>query len=195
VLDPDRAVRFRAIYEANYARILGYALRRCERSEDAADIVAETFLAAWRRLDDVPLGGESRLWLYGIARGVLKNYRRGVARRHRLGERLRGELSTSEREAGPEDDPQLELVSAAFDDLGNDDRELLRLSIWEGLSSADLSQALCCSRNAARIRLFRARKRLEAALTRQAIHAKHTGESGHVTPRRVAAAPQLEEER
>jgi len=44
--------RFTAIYEANYHRILGYALRRTSR-DDTADVVAETFLVAWRRLGDV----------------------------------------------------------------------------------------------------------------------------------------------
>src|SRR6266571_7719070 len=195
VHERDPVGRFRGIYEANYAQLLGYALRRCERSDDAADVVAETFLAAWRRLDDVPFGDEARLWLYGIARGVLRNHRRGVARRHRLGERLRGELSASGREAGLDDDPQLALVSAAFEELRPDDRELLGLATWEGLSSAELSRVLGCSINASRIRLHRARKRLEGALARKAADAKRSSQSGHVEPGRATAAPRLEEER
>jgi DNA-directed RNA polymerase specialized sigma24 family protein len=60
--DPRRD-RFRLIYDANYAPLLGYALRRGRTVEDAADIVAETFLVAWRRLDDIPAGDEARPWL------------------------------------------------------------------------------------------------------------------------------------
>jgi RNA polymerase sigma-70 factor (ECF subfamily) len=37
-----------------------------DRAEDAADVVAETFLVAWRRLDSVPGGDEARLWLYAV---------------------------------------------------------------------------------------------------------------------------------
>ncbi len=59
----DRRRRFEAIYVVNCGPILGYALRRTANGDDAADVVAETFLTAWRRLDDVPPGDEARLWL------------------------------------------------------------------------------------------------------------------------------------
>src|ERR1700743_555243 len=72
---------FEAVYTANHAPILGYALRRTTRPEDAADVLAETFLTAWRRLDEVPDGDGARLWLYGVARRVLANYYRGERRR------------------------------------------------------------------------------------------------------------------
>ncbi|MCW3017458.1 MAG: subfamily polymerase sigma-24 subunit, partial [Solirubrobacterales bacterium] len=55
--------RFRQLFAAAERDLLAYALRRVDRAEDAADIVAETFLVAWRRLDDVPAGDEARLWL------------------------------------------------------------------------------------------------------------------------------------
>jgi DNA-directed RNA polymerase specialized sigma24 family protein len=79
----DRRSRFEAVSRQTYEQILGYALRRCDSPEDAADVVAETFAVAWRRADALPPGGEARLWLYGVARNVLANHRRGVAR-HRL---------------------------------------------------------------------------------------------------------------
>jgi Sigma-70 region 2 len=41
-------VRFRAVYDANYHRVLGYALRRTTSRQDAEDVVADTFLTAWR---------------------------------------------------------------------------------------------------------------------------------------------------
>jgi hypothetical protein len=57
-----RQVRFEAVYAANHVPILGYALRRTTSPDDAADILAETFLTAWRRLDELPSGEEARLW-------------------------------------------------------------------------------------------------------------------------------------
>jgi DNA-directed RNA polymerase specialized sigma24 family protein len=69
--------RFAHLYRDHARGILGYALRRCPDPEDASDVVAETFLAAWRRLPEVPSGAEARLWLYGTARLVLANQRRG----------------------------------------------------------------------------------------------------------------------
>ncbi len=66
--DPDeRRRRFEAVYAANFGPMLGYVLRRTGSGDDAADVVAETFLTAWRRLDDVPPGDRARLWLYGVA--------------------------------------------------------------------------------------------------------------------------------
>lgn len=50
----DRRERFERIYEVGYEPILAFALRRTATPEDAADVVAETFLTAWRRLAEVP---------------------------------------------------------------------------------------------------------------------------------------------
>ena len=77
--EDERSTRFRELYEANYERILGYALRRVGHP-DALDVVAETFTVAWRRLGRVPDGDEARLWLYGTARRVLANHERGAPR-------------------------------------------------------------------------------------------------------------------
>src|SRR5215469_9083439 len=84
----ERRDRFAAVYQAHHAAILGYALRRTRAPEDAADVIAETFLTAWRRLEEVPPEPEARLWLYGVARRVLANHHRGERRRSALTERL-----------------------------------------------------------------------------------------------------------
>jgi DNA-directed RNA polymerase specialized sigma24 family protein len=83
----ERRHRFEELYAANCGPILGYVLRRTDNPDDAADVIAETFLTAWRRLDAVPPGDEARLWLYGVARRVLANYRRGERRRAVLADR------------------------------------------------------------------------------------------------------------
>lgn len=80
---------FRSLFAGHSRALLGYALRRVSEPADAADVVAETFLVAWRRLDDVPTGSDARLWLFGTARRVLANQRRGALRRSRLADRLR----------------------------------------------------------------------------------------------------------
>src|SRR3954464_15954393 len=82
--------RFRALFDAEARGVLGYALRRVGHREDAADVVAETFGVAWRGMGDVPAGDDARLWLYGVARNVLANQRRGALRRQRLPDPPRG---------------------------------------------------------------------------------------------------------
>ncbi|MGA8256829.1 MAG: sigma-70 family RNA polymerase sigma factor, partial [Nocardioides sp.] len=85
---------FRHLYAEHFTAVLAYALRRVDRPEDAADVAADTFLVVWRRLAHVPVGDGARPWLYGVARRVLANHRRGEGRRGALGRRLRDELAT-----------------------------------------------------------------------------------------------------
>lgn len=157
-----RRRRFEALYAEHRAFVLGYVLRRADSTHDAADVIAETFLIAWRRLDDAPTGAGARLWLYGVARRVLANHRRGERRRSQLAERLRGELAA--RDALEPPLGQLAELAAAFGSLADGDREVLALEAWEGLSAGEVAAVLGCSRNAARIRLHRARRRLRAAI-------------------------------
>ncbi|HEY2053367.1 MAG TPA: sigma-70 family RNA polymerase sigma factor [Solirubrobacterales bacterium] len=155
--------RFAKLYREEGRAILEYALRRVEDREDAADVVAETFLVAWRRLGEVPIGGEARLWLYGVARLTLANLHRAERRRTRLGRRLaeglRTELSTNSAPVG-----EAAEVLRAIGELDDDDRELLLLVSWEGLSPAEAARVLDISSLAARSRLHRARRRLRHLL-------------------------------
>ncbi|HSS43392.1 MAG TPA: RNA polymerase sigma factor [Solirubrobacterales bacterium] len=152
---------FRRLYTEHGREMLAYALRRVGDPEDAADVAAETFLVAWRRLEDVPAGAQARLWLYGVARRTLANQRRGERRRERLGERLRADLVPALAEPPEPLGPD---VLAALERLGAEDREILRLSAWEELSPSELATVLGTSAVAARSRLHRARRRLRRAL-------------------------------
>jgi RNA polymerase sigma-70 factor (ECF subfamily) len=159
--------RFRRLFAATERDLLAYAVRRVERAEDAADVVAETFLVAWRRLDDVPRGDEARLWLYGVARRQLANQRRGQLRRSRLADRLRAELPAAIAGAlGPEDH-RVAAVRAALARLEEEDREILRLTSWEGLTPAEIASVLGVPGVTVRSRLHRARKRMRAELLRK----------------------------
>jgi len=171
----ERRRRFEQVYAAHRAAILGYALRRTADPQDAADVLAETFLIAWRRLEDVPRGEEARLWLYGVARRVLANHHRGERRRSALVDglagRLRAELAVH-RAAPPEGEAAA--IAAAFGELSDSDRELLALVGWENLDHGEIAAVLGCSRNAVRIRLHRARRRFARALDRHGALTPHT---------------------
>jgi RNA polymerase sigma factor (sigma-70 family) len=155
--------RFRNLYGANFTPLLGYALRRSDGAEDAADVVSETFLVAWRRLAEVPEGADARLWLYGVARRVLSNQRRGTGRRDRLGERLRHDLAA----AVPDHADMLTAsadLNAALSRLRAHDREVLQLNAWEGLDPREIATVLDVQAGAVRTRLSRARARLRREL-------------------------------
>ncbi|MFI7709228.1 RNA polymerase sigma factor [Nonomuraea sp. NPDC049480] len=153
--------RFEELYTGHYAAVSGYVRRRTDHPDDCADVIAETFTTAWRRLVDVPAGDEARLWLYGTARRILANHRRSALRRTALTLRLREELSAYDSTA-PDRAP--EGAREAFARLSDDDRELLSLMGWEGLGTDEIAKVLGCSRVAVRQRLHRARKRLATEL-------------------------------
>jgi RNA polymerase sigma factor (sigma-70 family) len=157
----ERRRRFEQIYAGCREPVLGYVMRRTGDAHDAADVVAETFLIAWRRLDDVPPADRAQPWLMGVARRVLANHRRGERRRTALGERLRTELADALPAADHDGPPE---VMDAFRALSGNDRELLSLAVWEGLGNGEIATVLGCSRNAVRIRLHRARRRFAREL-------------------------------
>jgi RNA polymerase sigma-70 factor (ECF subfamily) len=156
-------IQFSRLYREQGWAILAYALRRVEDREDAADVVAETFLIAWRRLAEVPAGTEARLWLYAVARRTIANLHRSERRRTRLGGRLAESLRT-ELATQPTRDGEAAEALRAVGELGDEDRELLLLVAWEGLSPSEAAKVLSISSLAARSRLHRARRRLRTLI-------------------------------
>jgi RNA polymerase sigma-70 factor (ECF subfamily) len=153
--------RFDRLYRELYEPIAGYVLRRTPSAEDGAEAIAETFATLWRRLDSSPPDDEVRPWLFGVARKVLANQRRGERRRTALAERLTSELDSAEVSVPAGSDGR---VARAFSALSEPDREVLALVAWEELTREELAVALGVSRPVARLRLHRARRRFEAAL-------------------------------
>jgi RNA polymerase sigma-70 factor (ECF subfamily) len=155
--------RFNRLYREQGRDILAYALRRVGDPEAAADVVAETFLVAWRRLDEVPIDDGGKLWLYAVARRVIANLHRAERRRTRLGRRLAESLRT-ELATRPTPGGEATEVLRAMGELGEEDRELLLLISWEGLSPGQAAKVLGISSLAARSRLHRARGRLRTLM-------------------------------
>ena len=161
--DLVRRERFEAAYRELYEPICGYTLRRVREPEDAAEVIAETFATLWRRFDRCPQGDELRPWLFGAARRVIANQRRGERRRSALGERLIENLDRDVFETA-DSAQESSSLARAFASLSESDRELLSLVAWEGLTREELAVAFGTSRAVVRLRLHRASKRLHAAL-------------------------------
>jgi RNA polymerase sigma factor (sigma-70 family) len=176
----DREARFRVLFEAGRSRLGAYVLRRTESPEDAADVLAETFLIAWQRLEDVPDSEAGVLWLYATARHLLANQRRRLQRQRLLVERLASELGKAGAQTGSLDQSGLE-AARVLAGLSAEDREILMLAGWEGLDSREIGVVLGCSAVAARIRLHRARGRMAAAFSAPfMVGAKHRRAVGDI---------------
>ena len=150
--------------------LLGFFVRRVSPPEDAADLVSETFLAAWKsKQRDAIAPDLRRAWLFGIARKVLSQYRRGRRRRTALSERVRVSMGTdlAATSVHPPDelDPDLvehvrELVSC----LSPLDREIIELVYWEGFTQEEVATILGKPSATIRSRLSRARTALRNQL-------------------------------
>jgi RNA polymerase sigma-70 factor, ECF subfamily len=149
--------RFNRLHEQHFEAIRRYAYRRSPALAD--DIVAETFLVAWRRIDEVP--DDARPWLFGVARNVRLNLQRSSRRQIALTERLTGEIAASGLGDG---DASGEAVAAALSALSERDRETLLLHAWEGLDRRDIAGVVGCSVANVSVRLHRARARFARAL-------------------------------
>src|SRR5271170_5429625 len=114
---------FEALYEQHASAVKGYALRRTDPAR-ADDIVAEVFVVAWRRLEDVP--AEPRAWLFGVAMRVLANERRRAARQHAALDRLEPPAASADPAEGPAFGSRP--VQEALRTLSDTDREALLLT-------------------------------------------------------------------
>jgi RNA polymerase sigma-70 factor (ECF subfamily) len=153
---------FRELYNATCDRLHAYVARRIGHDQ-IDDVVADTYLAVWRRLADVP--DEPSLayaWVLGTARKVLANTRRSSTRRLRLVTRLGG-VRDAGRDTSIEPEHDNEQLRAALGQLKPAQREILRLAAWEELSAEQIAVVLNVSKNAAAIRLMRARHALRDA--------------------------------
>lgn len=185
VRDAERVERFRELYDPAYPRIMAYALRRARNREDALDVVSETFMVVWRRLDDVPTDERAVPWVYGVARRVLANQYRSTARRGMLENRLKDERVDR---SGAEPS---EVVNTALGRLRPGDREVLTLAAWDDLANREIAQVLGVSEKNVAVRLHRARARLAAELARLGMHSSPRNpdpvksEDGDRTPNEV----------
>lgn len=141
--------------------LLGFFVRRVDIAEDAADLVSETLIAAWRAEARAPADAQAaRMWLFGVARNILLHHDRGRQRR----DALTGRLALAIRAAKePDNDTALDVraaVAALPDDLG----ELIRLVHWDGFSLEEAASLLEIPASTARGRHARAKQLLRERL-------------------------------
>jgi RNA polymerase sigma-70 factor, ECF subfamily len=158
----ERRRRFDALFASHSADIVAYCGWRAASESDAQDAMAEVFLTAWRRLDELPEGDAARVWLYATARRVIANQRRSSRRRAALRQRLALDAAVVAQQPPPSDREEA-LVHEALCRLGPRDREVLLLAEWEGLSPAQIAVVSGCLAITARGRLHRARRRFRTA--------------------------------
>ncbi len=160
----DANERFNALYRTHATAVLRYACRRTD-PDTARDVVAETFLVAWRKLAAVPVDpAQAEPWLYGVARRVLANVDRSTQRTLRLAARLWDEGHDDQVPDPAAAISERQRICQALGQLSELDQEVLRLMGWEELSIAGAAVAMGCSLSAMTVRVHRARRRMRRAL-------------------------------
>jgi RNA polymerase sigma-70 factor (ECF subfamily) len=157
---------FTALFDAHYVRLRAFALRRIGNGPIVDDALAETFAVAWRRREAMP--DAALPWLFGVCTRVISNQRRSARRRLRLWAKLASTPPAAGRD--PADlFAERSVIGEAFARLNEEQREVLRLVAWDGLTTADAAAVVGCTPATFRVRLHRARNEL----------AKHLAAAGH----------------
>ncbi len=158
----DRRESFERLYHAHYRSVYAYARRRTDESV-AQEVAAETFLAAWRRLDEAVDGGLA--WLYRTAHLTLQNQLRGQRRQIRLQARM-GQLPHDAVTDTATSYADRAVIAEALQNLSDSDQELIFLVYWEQLDTRTAAKVIGSNPGAAAVRLHRARRRLREVLLR-----------------------------
>ena len=178
-LDGERAARFEAMFDRYAGRVYAYTARRSD-PDAAGEVVGETFLIAWRKLDAVP--EEPLPWLLNVAAKVRANQRRSAERRTAFVAGLAGRARATLLADPLDAVPARIAVHDALTRLPAAEREAITLVAWDGLDVREGAAAAGCSRATFSVRLHRARRRLM----------KELGLSGHprarTSPRRTIRA-------
>lgn len=151
----DKHGAFVAMYEANYLDLLRYVRRRTHEAV-VDDIVAETFMTAWRRRDSLPQ--EARPWLFRTAHNIMMSTARSQLKQIDLA------IRSYEPEATPADIERSLDLKVAWRQLPRADQEVIALHVWENLTDGEAAEVLECSRAAFAMRLSRAKRRLTRAM-------------------------------
>lgn len=190
--DLERRTRFERVAAEVYEPLQRYLRRRAD-VDDAGDVLAETLLVVWRRLDDVP--AEPLPWCYGAARRCLANHRRGERRRVRLVERAGAHL---DRDVDARLDPQTVVdgsdpeLAAALRTLTDAEAEIVRLWAWEQLEPRQIAEVLETTANAVSVALARAKRKVASRLAEDR---QDPGRAGHLQGAGATEADRKEDER
>jgi RNA polymerase sigma-70 factor (ECF subfamily) len=157
--------RFEQFVRQHATPLLAYCLRRTS-SADAHEAAAEVFATAWRKYQDVPEGDAGLYWLFGVARRVLSNQRRGRRRWQGLLRRIESDIGQNlpSPEASAVASEQSREVRTALNHLRSMDREILTLVVWDEVPRSEVARMLGISPDAIHKRYQRALRRLEDQL-------------------------------
>jgi RNA polymerase sigma factor (sigma-70 family) len=151
-------------YDRYAMPLYSYCRSLLREPADAADAVQDTFLIATAKLDALRDPGKLRSWLYAVARNECYRRLRSAEATAALDEAAGLKAESADVASGVELAEVRQLVRDAIDGLNPSERDVIELSLVQGLDNGELADALGVSRNHAHALQSRARSQLERSL-------------------------------
>jgi len=161
---------FEAVYRRFVGNVTAFAVSRCTSAADVADVVAQTFVRLLQVADRYDRDrGEPVSFILAIAASAVRDLHQGSQRRRSLVDRLAGSDlldgdETERVEAALDAARAAEAAEAALAAGPPSEEQVVRM-VASGASPSEAALALGISPGTARVRLFRARRRLRSQLT------------------------------
>lgn len=162
---------FEALVKRYQPRILAFLLKQVGRREDAEDVTQRTFISAYQSLARFDSSQRFAPWLFTIARRQGVDFLRQSGSRRKKQDRLEAEPEPS---SAP--DPAVllrqkenldELWRWISEHLDDRSREILWLSVQEGLTTAEIARVMKLTTGHVKVLLFRTRQKLQRELATQ----------------------------
>ncbi len=135
-----------------------FAISLCGTSDRADDLVQETLVKAWNKIDSFEDGTNLKAWLFTILRNTyFSQYRKGRRELADTDGEYSSRLSVQPQQQGHID---VQDLSAALNELPDDQREALVLVAAEGFSYEQAAEISDCAVGTIKSRVSRARTRL-----------------------------------
>jgi len=162
----ERTSRFNELAEAYSTDLYRYAMWICGNDALAKDLVQETFLRAWRALDNLKDVGAAKSWLITILR---REFARTFERKVPKFTDVDKVVVIEGDELEPDEQTERRLLRKGIMRLEPKYRDPLLLQVVFGYSCAEISEQLGISKSAVMTQLFRARDKLKTQLQKDGV--------------------------
>ena len=146
-----RASELDRLYREEGPSVWAYLRRQISDHGAAEELFQDTFLVVVKDARGLTAARSPRAWLLGIARNLVREYRRRAAR-----DRTTALTENQPAIAPPAEDPRLEAMRQAMARLPEAQREVLEMRLADGLTYVEIAEALSIPVGTVRSRLHHA---------------------------------------
>ena len=158
---------FELLYHSYFPRLTRFLERLMRRPDLIGEIVNDTMLVVWQKARSFDGSCKLSTWIFAIA------YRKALKALHTLDDPVECDFDAMPDEAGHEPEEEArhheirDRLLKALDTLSFDQRTVVCLTYFHNLEYGEIADIMDCPVNTVKTRMFHARRRLEAVLTRQ----------------------------